>query len=171
MSDLVKFPITASFVLERLVPTGGEIAYGFRHGWLQAEEVVALALAKLERGLSMTEIEKQIALLTPENDPWVVRNLVDRLDQSDGVLRDRSSVWLFLALDWLYSQRREFADPLQLIEMLYADFGHPDEIDSLVRFMPAPSGVAIGTNAIEDRWHSYLDKKRTYFRSRTSIGC
>ncbi len=44
---LIRFNIPASFVLERALPTGAELAYGYRDGWLTRKDVVALALAKV----------------------------------------------------------------------------------------------------------------------------
>lgn len=53
----------------------------------------------------------------------------------------------------------EHADPLQLIEMLYADFGYPTEIETLVRYMPATPGAPTGVMALEERWTDYLRQK------------
>lgn len=47
---------------------------------------------------------------------------------------DSGRVWLYLALDWLHEHRDEYADPFEVVEMLYADFDYPSEIEGFVRF-------------------------------------
>jgi hypothetical protein len=59
-------------------------------------------------------------------------------------------------------------EPLEVIEMLYADFGYPKEIEGLVRFMPPPPGAASGHRAIEQRWENFLSRKSDQYRVRRS---
>jgi hypothetical protein len=75
-------------------------------------------------------------------------------------------VWLYLALAWLHDHQDEHADPLQLIEMLYADFGYPTEIEGLVRYMPAPRGTPTGVEGIEERWRAYLQQRSHEYKTR-----
>ena len=77
-----------------------------------------------------------------------------------------AETWLFLALAWLFEHRGDFLEPLEVIEELNADFGYPDEISGLVRFMPPPPGAGTGHRAIEQRWAEYLKVKGDALQAR-----
>ena len=79
---------------------------------------------------------------------------------------DSSCVWLFLALAWVYEHRADYVEPLEVVEMIYADFEYPDEIQGIVRFMPPPPGAATGNPAIEGRWKDYLTRKAAEYAAR-----
>jgi hypothetical protein len=162
---LVRFEIPASFVLTRVLPTGAELAYGFRHGWLRRPDVVRIALAKYEAGICLSAPEEELALLLSD-DFDQVDDLVSRLDAQDEPVEQRARLWLFLALSWLHEHRDSFEDPFEVIEMLYADFGYPEEIRGLVRYMPPVPDQIAGLNAISDRWLTYLDRVGVDYRQR-----
>ena len=102
-------------------------------------------------------------LLSDEYDR--VDELVDELEGSCPDVPDPARVWLFLALAWLREQRDQYRDPFTVIEMLFADFGYPAEIENLVRFMPAPTG-AVGQGYLERQWDEYLTSAEVEYRNR-----
>jgi hypothetical protein len=53
-----------------------------------------------------------------------------------------------------------------VIEMLYADFGYPEEIEGLVRFMPSPPGAETGYRAVEQRWEDFVSRKSAQYGDR-----
>lgn len=161
--DLVRLHLPAQFILHRVLLTRAEMAFGFEQGWLDAKDIVELALAKLRQGLSVTPAEEELALLLPQ-DLDEVSDLVARMKVADEPLEERQRVWLFLALDWLLDHQTEVADPHQIIELLYDDFGHPEEIRGLVRYMPPLSHESSGT--LEERWKKYVDVERVRYKNR-----
>jgi hypothetical protein len=166
MSDaLVKFAIPARFVEERVMLTPAELVYGFRGGWLADRDVVSIALARLEAGEVLSPPEEELALLLSD-DLGRVPELVDDLGESVAVQGDPAAVWLFLTLAWIYDHRSEYLEPLEVVEMIYADFGYPEEIEGLVRFMPASPGAATGYSAIQRRWEDFLSGKSAEYRAR-----
>lgn len=167
MSDehaLIRFNIPAAFVVARAMPTGAELAYGFREGWLTRADVVAVALAKYEAELPLSSAEEDIALLL-SSDLDRVDELIADLEIVDEPTEQRARLWLFLSLAWLLEHRQDFGDPLEVIEMLYADFDYPDEIQGVVRFMPAP-GPDAGVDAIERRWRALVDRLSAEYETR-----
>lgn len=50
--------------------------------------------------------------------------------------------------------------------MLYADFGYPEEIEGLVRFMPSPPGAETGYRAVEQRWEDFVSRKSAQYGDR-----
>ena len=162
---LIRFNIPADFVLKHAIPTRAEIAYGFRDGWLLPADVVAVALAKYEASVPMSNTEVELALLLSD-DLDRVDELTEALEILDEPLEARARLWLFLALAWVLEHLGDFDDPFEVVEMLYADFDYPDEITGLVRFMPAEGGQAVGLRAIEERWRQYVSRVAAEYRER-----
>lgn len=98
--------------------------------------------------------------LLPSDELDKVPYLMDKLAD------DGKSLWVFLALAWVHDHKDEFGDPLSAVEMLYADFGYPEEMAGIVRFVPPPGGAAAGVDGIEERWQAYLEDRRNYYLGR-----
>lgn len=165
MSDLVQFQIPAQFILERAFPTGAEIALGFERRWLRPNDVVEIALEKMKAGLPITRAEEEIALLLPQ-DLHRVEDLVSHLQVSGEPVEERQRFWLFINLDWLLHNAHAVEDPYEIIELLYDDFDHPEEIRGLVRYMPPSQNDRDST--IEDRWRTYVERERVRYRERNA---
>lgn len=163
--DLVKFTIPAAFVTDRVRLTPGELLFGYRREWLREQAVVEVALAALVAGADLPAAEEELALLLSDSLDRVPA-LMEDLARSCAAEPDPGAVWLFLALAWLHEHRVDHVEPLEVIEMLYADFDHPEEIEGLVRFLPAPPGAPTGHRAIEQRWEDYLSRKSAQYRAR-----
>ena len=157
--DRIKFDLTAEFVTAHTLPTLTELAYGFDHGWLRESEVVGIAEHELASGVALAPSGEELALLL-RDDYTRVADVLSNVEADGG---QAWRLWLYLALAWLSENRDQFEDPYEAIESLYADFGYPDEIAGLVRFMPARAGEASGLGAIDRRWAAYLEERaRTY---------
>lgn len=132
-------PITIpySFVRERLELQWPDVAWGFRHGWLSADGVVEYSVARLTGDPGAGSIETGLASLTG-SEFGEIATLLDRLVNSvgPGASVDSERKWLFLILAWVYAHRNEYADPLGVVEEIYADFGYPPELRGFVRYMP-----------------------------------
>jgi hypothetical protein len=165
MTRLVEIELPAPFVVERVHPTGAEVAYGFRHGWLSRRGVVDVELARHEADLDLSSAEEELALLLSD-DLGRVDELVDQMEVSDEPVEQRGRVWLYLALAWLLEHRSAYDDPLAVIEMLYADFDYPEDIRSLVRFMPPGPGDRPGVEGIEQRWSDFVARLGREYRER-----
>jgi uncharacterized protein DUF2247 len=141
---LVRFEIPADFVTARLLPTAQALADGSLHGWLRRPDVVAVALAKYGAGVALAPAEEELALLLSD-DLDRVDDLVADLAVGYEAEEERARVWLLLALAWTLEQRGSADEVLDVVELLYADFDHPDELAPFVRYMPAagpPSDAA-----------------------------
>jgi hypothetical protein len=159
--DLVRLSIPAAFVLERARLTWREILYGVDNDLLApgaavdfAVDVLAacddpspdlVALAALGKGRPGTEILGQLAASEPGTDAAEIR-----------------AKWLFLVLAWMFAHQQDYADPLQAVEEVYADFGYPARIAGFVRYMPADE-PDLGSRELNERrlyekWKRYLDE-------------
>jgi hypothetical protein len=161
--DLIKFVLPADFILARTTPTPNELVYGYQAGWLDDEGAVRVAEAALPMGMGLPHAIEELALLL-RDDQYRVAGLVSAAAEELAASDESSTgdvpsrLWLYLALDWLHENRADFVEPLEVIEMLYADFDYPAEIEGLVRFMPPPPGEPAGRSGIEQRWRSYLSR-------------
>jgi hypothetical protein len=91
----VELPI--EFILKNGVPTGAEIAYAYRRGWLNEGEVVTLAVEKMKRGFRLSAKEEELTLLLGE-DLDRAPNLIESLEISDETQEERQRIWAFLIL-------------------------------------------------------------------------
>ncbi len=167
---LIRFRIPAEFVAGQGLPTATELFYGYRNGWLVREDVVAIALRKYEAELPLRVAEEALALLLSD-DYDQVDDLVDELQYGDQPEERRARYWLFLALAWLREHPDLAEDPLEAIELLYADFDHAAEIQGLVRYMPPPPGARTGLDAIQQRWVEYVERVASEYRQRQAELC
>ncbi|MEM9040211.1 MAG: DUF2247 family protein [Actinomycetota bacterium] len=167
MSDdaLIRFRIPAEFAGSHGLPTATEIAYGYRHGWLARDDVVAIALRRFEAGVPLSEAEEALALLLSDEADQV-DDLIDQLQSGDQPEERRARYWLFLALAWLLEHPEVAEDPLEAIELLYAGSDNPPEIQGLVRYMPAPAGARTGLDAIRERWVKYVEAASAEYTQR-----
>jgi|SRR5579884_2447443 len=165
MTRLVELELPALFVVERVLPTGAEVAYGFREGWLSRQGVVEVELAKYKAQRKLPPAEEELALLLSD-DLDRVDELIAELEVSDEPAERRARLWLYLAMAWLLDHQSHYKDPLEVIEMLFADFDYPDEIRNLVRFMPPGPGDRAGVEGIQERWRAFVDRVGREYRER-----
>jgi hypothetical protein len=161
MTDLVKFKIPAEFVSARVRLNLSECAWGYRNGWIDREAVISLCLTKVNAGQA-SETEEQLGLL--------LRDEIERFSEIMEAVQVASgsgmAVWRYLALAWAYCNRSLIHDPLGLVEMLYADFGYPEDVAEFVRYMPVAEGVPIGEMALFSRWNEYLVRQDAFYGHR-----
>lgn len=167
---LIRFRIPAEFVATQGLPTATELAYGYRNRWVLREDVVEIALRKYESDLPLRDAEETLALLLP-SDYEQVDELVEELQYGDQPEERRARYWLFLALAWLRQCPDLAEDPFEAIELLYADFDHPPEIQGLVRYMPPPPGARRGLEAIRERWVAFIEDVALEYRQRQAEMC
>lgn len=171
--DLVKFVIPAEFILARAVPTPHELIYGYEHGWLDDEGAVRVAEAALTMGMDLPDAVEELALLLRDDRYRVaelIRAAAEELSADGQRLPSENPprLWLYLALAWVYAHRADIVEPLEVIEMLYADFDYPAEIEGLVRFMPPPPSETAGGSGIEQHWRNYLSRMAEAYSARRS---
>jgi hypothetical protein len=167
MCNLVQIKIPSSFVIGWGFPTGAELGYGFRSGWVRGRDAVEIALAKYKADLTLAPAEEELALLlSVEFDR--AEELAKKLELSDEPVELRARFWLLVTLAWLLDHRSEYGDPYGLIDMLYADFEYPAEVAPLSGLTSLEEGDAPGPEGILQRWRESVERWRTEYRSRPS---
>jgi len=159
---MIAFQLSAEAVIREGVPLLAEdLQYGLEHGFLNSESVIKLATFAVRDGTDDPVMQGLAALLSEEQDqvPGVLMALDDPERFHDP--RDTARKWLFLELAAVYNDRGELADPLGLVEQLYADFDYPPAVAPFVRYMPLPLDAEHGQGPLLQRWREYLVSERT----------
>lgn len=94
----------------------------------------------------------------------IISELVSR--ENDVPEIEIQTKWLYVVLRLLYERKEEFSDPWEQIENVYEDFGHPQEIRNLVRYIPKDRTEYDPVSHTREEniqrlfmlWKSYLDE-------------
>ena len=164
--EQVRFNIPWSFIKARLVPSWGAILFGIENGLAAPTVPVEAAMDWLE-DVEDTVQEVLDLAIAEKDEP--VHHLVQALAAAEPPTSgpSHSQAWLYLVMAWAYEHRNDVADPLELVEMIYADFGYPESISGLVRYMPSDEpdlgSVEANERRILKRWESFLvEQQATY---------
>jgi hypothetical protein len=155
----VKFNIPASFISGWAQLTPSELRFGYEHQWITSKDVVALALTSIVPADDKMDAIEEISLLLSD-ELHRLPEIIDKLADHD------EQVWTYLALAWVHENRGEFEEPFKTVDMLYADFGYPDDVGDFVTFMPPPPGGVPGMPGLAQRWQKFLDDNRSRFLQR-----
>ena len=165
--DVVKLSIPADFVAAHARLTWREVQYGIETQLLDPSTPVELAVRQLGHEDESSPELLELASLGP-NDPF--GDELKALAATEPVLdaEHAREKLLYLSLAWVYDNRASFDDPLQLVEMIYADFEYPADVATFVRYMPSDTPDLGSREANEqrlvDRWKAYLDDTSSRLR-------
>jgi hypothetical protein len=154
-------PLTANFVLENAQLTWPEIAWGHGMGLVGWHALNELAQAAL-RLAPNKEDENLLRLTHVTKEDAIVAGEFARAAAVTGPKLDETTArkkWAYLLLKRLYEKKTEVADPLGLVEHIYADFDYPEELEGFVRWMPATEPVSSPEEAavtMDQKWQRYL---------------
>jgi len=166
--DLIKLSIPSAFINERAVLTWRETLFGIENELLASGAAVDLAvdkvatrddvasalleLAGLEKGEATQALVEQLASTEPDQDAGKIQ-----------------SKWLYLVLAWIFEHRENYPDPLQTVEEVYADFGHPERIADFVRYMPMNEpdlgSRELNEQRLYEKWKRYVDDEAANYLS------
>lgn len=148
----MNFKLPSTYIRPRAHLTWREVEFGVQNGWLTDEEAIELAIDRVTAGDDSPDAVELASVLPHEKYkvPEIVRRLAEREPECS---KDK---WLFLLLAWLYEHRDAVEDPLGVVEELYADFGYPEKIAGLVRYMPPQDPSRVGESHLMDAWERYL---------------
>lgn len=140
---------------------GDDLRLGLSLGLISPPTAVALARDAVGLGATDPSVT-EVAALQPE-DVAGVRVALRAVDPEDAELYPPSSVrlWAFLELKAAYELRDRLADPLAVVEQIYADFDYPPAVAAFVRYMPPAPDAPTGEGALLERWAQFLADEAT----------
>lgn len=135
--------------------TWSDIKYGLNNGFISSAGVVEYAI----EGLSIESPADQYELAClPGGDIYGIQNCVDRLaDGAELGVHSSEKAWIFLTLLWVFRNRDAYPDPLGVVEELYADFGYPESVAPIVRYMPPADPDLVGEDELFRKWPNILE--------------
>jgi hypothetical protein len=164
--QLIKLPITADFVETRTVLSWREVRFGLDSELLVPSAAPLLAARQVASDPEPTAALIELAGQSPDEPHGeIVAALAEAEPEPEAGAIERK--WLYLVLAWLFERRADHADPLELVEAVYADFGYPPEIAPFVRYMPM-TGPDLGSREANearmyDHWRHYLVESAAFF--------
>lgn len=148
-------PINRS-CLDNIKLTANDIFYGIKHNFILKEDADNLI----------------IKLIDPDefkflSEPEFIFKKVNQKFSTE--IKEK---WLFIILRCVFTQRKLYKNPLDIVEMIYADFDYPKEIDSFVKYMPPKDGYDPSIHSFDENisrlyanWEAYIkDKDHIYLK-------
>ena len=164
----ITFPYSFAFDLVEL--NWYDMLFFIDNGYLSHQAAIEHAQYELGVDDNNEQYVIELAILTPSESLYphslhpFIGNLANAVPNKD---RDTSKQkLLYLVLEWVYRNRETFEDPLQVVEIIYADFGYPKGIVSFVRYMPMTVDEISLEPDIETRWSIFLEKQKILFGKR-----
>lgn len=154
----LKIPLT--YIESKLGrPSWQDVQFGLKNQLMDPNAVSELADEHLE---SVDPRPEVIELAIAEPGESVVEEVDTLARREEPTPEATFHRWLYLVLAWLYDHRAELADPLQDVELVYADFDYPEELAAFVRYMPT-NEPDLGDRAANEarmlgHWEHYLDR-------------
>lgn len=136
--------------------TGVDLGVGVALGLVSPLSAVKYARRSVRAGVSDRMLTR-LAEKAPVDAIDVMRLLgVEDSERFDLSKSESTRVWVYLQLKAAYALRSTLADPLGVVEQLYADFDYPPAVGRFVRYMPAQPGEPTGDEALMRKWEEYL---------------
>lgn len=144
-------PISRKFAKKIKVLSWVEIRHGIEQKWLEPSIAIDRAM-DLVSSDEYSELEFEMASLgyDQSNEVMTTLNRICPCVTENDIDAEK---WSKILLTWLLLNKSDYSDPLQEIEIIYADLGYPEEIAHLVRYMPSESPRDLFV-----KWATYTSK-------------
>jgi len=160
-------PIPYSFIRNKVALSWEDALWGYEHQLIGWSDIVSIADDRLALG-SDDPVEIELSSLGKSETHQIGELLRDLADKDISEHEEISEKkWLFLILSWLYDNRETIPNPLAEVEIIYADFDYPAEIEEFVSYMPVTDDYDPSQHSSEEnkarlisKWEDYLIKTR-----------
>jgi len=170
-NDVNLYPIPFDFIDEIFHLSWCEVKWGYENNLITSDVPIKKAEKNvLAENYTKPELELSFVTLDESNQVAPLLNeLCSELEREDDLTIKKK--WLFIVLSWLWSNRNSLEDPLAEVEIIYADFDYPSEIDGFIKYMPTSDSYDPSThsqmeniNHLMENWKLYLEKGATEFK-------
>lgn len=90
--------------------------------------------------------------------------LLNSLAQNNSNIKAPSKIWIYILLSRLFENKHNYIEPFEIIDKICANFGYPEEVSTLIRYMPTTEGSATSEDQLahnrEDFLSSYEQEPR-----------
>ncbi|WP_132085140.1 DUF2247 family protein [Harryflintia acetispora] len=161
MKNSLDILVPYKYVASNILLTWPDIKFGIDNKYLCSDDAITHAVEEMEKKHEYNADLEELAMLFKgeEIEPYLSR-LASSTSQDANETEKR---WLYLLLKWIYDNKfRLYTAPLEMIEIVYADFDYPEAISNLIRYMPS-DGANIGENVLFENWKLYLNTNRKLY--------
>jgi hypothetical protein len=160
---LALLPLDGNYVFSK-TPwlSWSELLYGLQKGYIDDQGASSFACNTLTP--SSPEKAYELSLLDPQ-ELYLVQDLIKSLASNEPTTKENaiSKPWIYLFLSHLFENKDLFLDPLEKVEELYADLDYPEEVSSIVRYMPLPEGEVGSEERLYANWKSVISAYEELF--------
>lgn len=136
--------------------------YGLEKGYIDDQGISSFAC----NTLTTSSPKKAYELSTLEQQElYLARDYLQSLASNEPTKKEEkiSQPWIYLLLSYLFENKSLFSDPLEKIEELYADLEYPEDISSIVRYMPLPEGEVGSDERLYTNWKNAISEYEKLF--------
>ncbi|MEO7038065.1 MAG: DUF2247 family protein [Polyangiaceae bacterium] len=158
--ELFQIHVPYNFLRGRVVLSWRFMLFGLDQDLLDPVASIELAVDCLEKDTETGPLLVELAGLSKFEPTRAYVEKLASLEHESGSsdIRDK---WLYVVLAWILEHRDGYADPLQIVEDVYADFDYPSQIAGLVRYMPSDE-VDLGSRErneerLYEKWRAFVD--------------
>ncbi|EAG9432835.1 DUF2247 family protein [Listeria monocytogenes] len=145
--------------MERNQYSWQEISFALENKIINTQDAINYAIFILDENVLGFEIVLEMTSLDADEDICPYIETLVRLEEHEeqqGIIEK----WMYLILKWLYENRSNYEDVIEIVEELYESFGYPESIVSFVRYMPSEAGdlgsIELNRQRLFNNWKNYL---------------
>ncbi|WP_281257751.1 DUF2247 family protein [Paenibacillus donghaensis] len=151
------------FVLNLVNITWSDILFAIKQRFLTYEAAIEHAIHVINREELPSNDVIELACLDKEEDiDLYLDKLSSSISEKDYSMAKEKN--LYLILKWVFENKNNYSDPLEVVECIYADFDYPEEISRFVRYMPTNQpmlySLELNIERLYKNWNDYLEKQK-----------
>lgn len=164
--DYFNIILPYDYVSRKIKLTWQDIKYAIEKNYLSPIAAIEHAVAELSEKEEYSQEIMELACLRPEEPikPYLEKLVNIDVSYDEEIILDK---WLYLILDWLFNNKDKYADPLEIVEQVYADFDYPQQISNFVRYMPSNEpdfgSLELNKKHMYNKWKEYLTEQEKRF--------
>ncbi len=166
MSNTLNLVLSYDYVKSLLNLNWRDVLYAIDHGFFSTQAAIDYAVELI--GKEQEPSQSVIALACLDKGESIHPH-IDELASQPSEHEDSISQkkFLYAILNWVYEHREQYEDPLEMVEIIYADFDYPEEIAGFVRYMPVSDPVLgsleLNRERLFNKWKDYLEKQKSRY--------
>lgn len=142
------------------------VYHGIKKNILDTDIAQELACRKLEHNEQLSE--EELELSWNSNNRLDVLELIEKILDSQGnveesIERAKDKIRIAIII-YLRETEKDKARLLERIDMIYADFDYPEDMDKLISYMPICDGSVPASRTIEDNRNYLLSKLDNFIK-------
>lgn len=166
--NTLKILLPYNYVKNLVSLTWYDIFFAIEQGFFNQEAAIEYAVDLIAKEQEPSRMVLELACLTKGESIYpYIDELAKQVPKQDDCVSHGK--FLYVLLNWVYEHRYLYADPLEVVEFIYADFDYPEEVSGFVRFMPTADPILdsleLNRERLFNKWGQFLEKQKALFSS------